>query len=48
MISGSLQLFSKKLGVGMINMRFGDLQTLVQKTGGPVFLGYHKMRLLLQ
>ena len=33
--------FSKKLGVGMLNMRFGDFHIFVQKIGSLVFLGYH-------
>ena len=43
-IGGGLQFFLKKLGVGMLNMRSGGLQTFVQKIGDLVSFGYYKKK----
>ena len=39
--------FSKKLGVGMLNMRSGGLQIFVQKIGGVVSFGYHRRKTIV-
>ena len=41
-MGGASSFFSKKLGVGMRNMRSGGLQIFVQKIGGLYLLGIKK------
>ena len=41
-IGGGPAVFSKKLGVGMLNVRSGDLQIFAQRIGSLVSFGYHK------